>query len=165
MSLKQNVEIIPLGCLYPGKGLEICPVQTRQNPLDAPAIYSQETTLMRLPSGMIGDLSVHHHQTNQLFSVRGSAVIVIWQNEEYQYILLTENNPVLVKIPSGVPYSCVNLTTKSCTILNSIVRYAPSTKADYRPVKKHQPYDLNAVRQLLLNVREPVISEQVYSTN
>jgi uncharacterized RmlC-like cupin family protein len=165
MSLKQNVEIIPLSCLYPGKGLEICPVQTRPNPLDAPAIYSQETTLITLPSGMIDDLYVHHHQTNQLFSVRGSAVIVVWQNNEYQYLLLTEYNPILVKIPPGVPHSYVNLTTKSCTILNSIVRYAPSTGADYRPVKQAQPCDLNAIRQLLLNARESVISEQTHPIN
>lgn len=165
MSLKQNVEIIPLSCLYPGKGLEICPVQTRPNPLDAPAIYSQETTLITLPSGMVDDLYVHHHQTNQLFSVRGSTVIVVWQNNEYEYILLTENNPILVKIPPGVAHSYVNLTTKSCTILNSIVRYAPSIGADYRPVKHPQPYDLNAIRQLFLNVRESVISEQLHPAN
>lgn len=159
MSLKQNVEIVPLSCLYPGKGLEICPVQTRPNPLDAPAIYSQETTLITLPSGIVNDLYIHHNQTDQLFSVRGSAVIVVWQNNEYEYILLTENNPILVKIPPGIPHSYVNLTTKSCTILNSILRYAPSTGADYRPVKHPKPYDLNAIRQLLLNVRASVISE------
>ncbi|MEC4803391.1 MAG: hypothetical protein SAJ12_03230 [Jaaginema sp. PMC 1079.18] len=162
MSLKQNVEVVPLGCFYPGKGMEVCPVQTRHNPLESPGIYSQETTLITLPSGIVNNLYVHQHQTDQLFCVRGSAVIVVWQNHEYEYILLTENNPVLVKIPPSIPHGSVNLTTKSCTLLNSIVRYAPSSSGDYRSVKLPQNYDLEAIRQLFLNVRESVVSTQSY---
>jgi hypothetical protein len=45
-------------------------------------------------------LFVHHYQTDQLLVVRGTAVLIVLQNRRYEYILMSQDKPMVVKIPA-----------------------------------------------------------------
>ncbi|PSF39456.1 dTDP-4-dehydrorhamnose 3,5-epimerase [Aphanothece hegewaldii CCALA 016] len=152
MGLINNISISTLTCLHPSQGLTICPVETitseKEQGFDPP-LFSHETTLVTLAPGTIEDLFVHHHQTDQLLVIRGNAVLIILLNKQYQYILMSEAEPRVIKIPPGVPHGAVNLSPNPCTAINSILFHGTPTEKDYRPIKPPFSYDLERVRKLL----------------
>jgi uncharacterized RmlC-like cupin family protein len=109
---------------------------------------SHETMLVQIPPQSIDDLFVHHFQTDQLLVVKGSFVLVILQNRQYQYIYLTEDNPQVITIPPGIPHSSINFNDKSCLLVNAVLRHGKTHPKDYQPMRKPFPYDLHRVRQL-----------------
>jgi mannose-6-phosphate isomerase-like protein (cupin superfamily) len=114
---------------------------------------SHETMLVHVPAGAMDDLFVHHFQTDQLLVVRGSMVLVILQNRQYQYISLSQDQPQVVWIPPGVAHGAINPSGENCVLVNAILRHGePDQKAqnrDYEPRRKPAPYDLQAARQSL----------------
>lgn len=95
---------------------------------------SNETMLVQVPSGTIDELFVHHFQTDQLFVVRGSFILVALHNKQYHYIPLSEHNPQVITIPPGVPHGAINLSSKDCLMVNAVLRHGESHPLDYRPM-------------------------------
>lgn len=159
MSLKQQIEITPLSCIHPARGIEICPVdrpmpESVQSPGDSPGVTefripsSHETNLVHIAPGTIENLFVHHFQTDQLLVVRGRVVLVVLQNRAYQYIVMSESDPKVVRIPPGIPHGAINLSDEPCLAINSVIRHGAPHERDYRPVPQRIPYDLATVQQL-----------------
>jgi oxalate decarboxylase/phosphoglucose isomerase-like protein (cupin superfamily) len=116
---------------------------------------SHETMLVQIPGGIQDDLFVHHYQTDQLLVVRGSMVLVILQNRQYQYIALTEDQPTVVQIPPGVPHGAINPSHQDCVLVNAVLRHGAPHAKDYKPLRPHRPYDLAAARQTLAKCHQP----------
>ena len=154
MSLTKKIEITALGCIKPTNGIEICPVDS-QGVTEFRIPSSHETNLVHIAPGTIENLFVHHFQTDQLLVVRGSAVLVVLQNRTYQYILMSECDPKVVKIPFGVPHGAVNITSEPCLAINSVIRHGPADARDYRPLQQRIPYDLAAIQALLAEFHCP----------
>ncbi|MCP2729041.1 cupin domain-containing protein [Limnofasciculus baicalensis] len=160
MAIKNKVEIVPLTCINPTQGLEICPLDTDKylEKLEANLpLFAHETTMVRIESGTIEELFVHHFQTDQLLVVKGSAVLVVLQNKHYQYILMSESKPMVVRIPPGIPHSAINLSGEPCIAINSIIRHGPPFERDYRPLRKPFPFDLGLVRAMLGELNCPIM--------
>lgn len=121
---------------------------------------SNETMLVQIPAGNIDELFVHRFQTDQLLVVKGSFVLVSLHNKQYQYTLLSEDNPQVLTIPPGVPHGAINLSSQNCLLVNAVLRHGESHPLDYRPMKPPFPYDLEKVEQLLStqNLKIPAIS-------
>ena len=117
---------------------------------------SHETVLAQIPAYMIDDLFVHHFQTDQLLVVRGSMVLVVLQNRQYQYISLSDRHPTVVTIPPGVPHGAINLSPEPCLLVNAVLRHGVAHAKDYRPLKKPFPYDLAKAEALLLELEAPL---------
>lgn len=159
MAIKNKVEIVPLTCINPTEGLEICPVDSEKSPDNLEAnlpLFAHETTMVRIEPGSIEELFVHHFQTDRLLVVKGLAVLVTLQNKHYQYILMSESKPMVVKIPPGIPHSAINLSGEPCIAINSIIRHGPPFDRDYRPVRKPFPFDLGLVRRMFGELNSPV---------
>lgn len=137
MSLTKQIEVYPLSSVKGGR----IDFYTPQS--------SDETILVNLPAATIDDLFVHRNQTDQLFVVRGSFVLVILQNRKYQYILLSEHDPKVVKIPPGVPHGAINPGTEPCVLVNAVLRHGAAIDRDYRPLRRPIPYDMDIANQLL----------------
>jgi dTDP-4-dehydrorhamnose 3,5-epimerase-like enzyme len=118
--------------------------------------FSHETMLAQIPAGLIDDLFVHHFQTDQLLVVRGSFVLVVLQNKQYEYIPLSEHQPKVVKIPPGIPHGAINLSNEPCLIVNAVLRHGPANERDYRPMRLPFPYDLARAKALLAALELPV---------
>lgn len=84
---------------------------------------SDETMLVQVPAGTIEELFVHYFQTDQILVVRGSFVLVVLQNRQYEYIPLCDRQPVVVTIPRGVPHSAINLSSEPCFLINAVLRH------------------------------------------
>lgn len=110
---------------------------------------SNETMLVKVPAETVDDLFVHRYQTDQLLVVRGSFILVILENRQYQYILLSENKPQVATIPPGVLHGAINLNNEDCWLVNAVLRDKPAHERDYRPIKRPFPYDLAAVKAKL----------------
>lgn len=110
---------------------------------------SHETMLVQIPPATVDDLFVHHFQTDQILVVRGSFVLVVLQNRRYQYIPLSEDRPVVVKIPPGIPHGAINLSLQPCVVVNAVLRHGVPYERDYRPLPRPFPYDLEAVQAKL----------------
>jgi hypothetical protein len=111
---------------------------------------SNETMLVKVPGRTIDDLFVHKFQTDQLLVVRGSFVLVVLQNRQYQYIPLSEDRPQVVQIPPGVPHGAINLNEKDCLLVNAVLRHGEPYAKDYSPLKRPFPYNLETIAQQLL---------------
>lgn len=107
---------------------------------------SHETMLVQIPPNTIDDLFVHHFQTDQLLVVKGSFVLVVLQNRQYQYLHLTEDNPQVVTIPPGIPHGAINLSEDSCLLVNAVLRHGKIHPKDYQPIKKPFAYNLQLVK-------------------
>ncbi|MGQ4649285.1 dTDP-4-dehydrorhamnose 3,5-epimerase [Lyngbya aestuarii] len=103
---------------------------------------SNETMLVQIPPETVEELFVHRFQTDQLLVVRGSFVLVVLQNRRYQYIPLSESQPVIAKIPPGVLHGAINLSSQPCVLVNAVLRHGRTHERDYRPLKPPLPYDL-----------------------
>jgi hypothetical protein len=110
---------------------------------------SHETMLVQIPPGTVDDLFVHRFQTDQLLVVRASFVLVVLQNRHYQYIPLCEDQPMVVKIPPGVPHGAINLSAEPCVLVNAVLRHGAAHERDYQPLKRPFPYDLEAAQATL----------------
>lgn len=115
---------------------------------------SHETMLVQVAAGAQDDLFVHHYQTDQLLVVRGSMVLVILQNRQYQYIPLTEEEPTVVQIPPGVPHGAINPNHTCCVLVNAVLRHGPPADKDYRPLQQPFPYDMAAAKRVLAQPRQ-----------
>jgi dTDP-4-dehydrorhamnose 3,5-epimerase-like enzyme len=110
---------------------------------------SHETMLVQIPPGTVDDLFVHRFQTDQILVVRGSFVLVVLQNRRYQYIPLSEYQPVVVKIPVGIPHGAINLSSNPCVLVNAVLRHGVAHERDYTPLRRPFPYDLEAAQAKL----------------
>lgn len=152
MSIKNQVIISTLACIKPSKGLEICPLnpgEKEENRGVKEHLFSQETMLVTIEPGTVEELFVHHYQTDQLLVVQGAVVLVVLQNRNYQYIVMSDCEPVVVKIPPGIPHGVINPTAKPCIMLNGVLRHGAAHERDYRPQKRPFPYDMEAVKTRL----------------
>lgn len=110
---------------------------------------SHETMLVQIPRNTVDDLFVHRFQTDQLLVVRGSFVLVVLQNRGYEYIPLSEHQPMVVKIPPGVLHGAINPHPEPCVLVNAVLRHGPAHERDYQPRKQPFPYDLEKAKVLL----------------
>ena len=108
---------------------------------------SHETMLVEIPAQSIDDLFVHRFQTDQLFVVKGSFVLVVLQNRQYHYLYLTEDNPQVITIPPYVPHGAINLSKEPCLLVNAVLRHGETHPKDYEPIPKPFPYDFKQVKQ------------------
>ncbi|GBO51679.1 hypothetical protein APA_920 [Pseudanabaena sp. lw0831] len=119
---------------------------------------SDETMLVQVAAGAIDDLFVHHFQTDQLLVVRGSFVLVVLCDRQYQYILLSEYRPAVVTIPPNVPHAAINLSAQPCVMVNAVLRHGAPYPKDYQPRRHPFPYDLEAARNAIANLELPLIA-------
>ncbi|MBD2314735.1 dTDP-4-dehydrorhamnose 3,5-epimerase [Desertifilum sp. FACHB-1129] len=110
---------------------------------------SHETMLVQIPPQTIDDLFVHRRQTDQLLVVRGSFVLVVLHNRQYQYVPLSDRHPVVVTIPPFVPHGAINLSNEPCVLVNAVLRQGEPHPKDYQPMRSPFPYDLSVARSLL----------------
>jgi len=113
---------------------------------------SNETMLVEIPPNSVDDLFVHHFQTDQLLVVRGSFILVVLQNREYQYIHLRDRCPQVVKIPPGIPHTAINPYAETCVLVNAVLRHGQPHPKDYQPLPPPFPYHLDWVKQELCRV-------------
>jgi mannose-6-phosphate isomerase-like protein (cupin superfamily) len=143
MGLVKRVEICPLASIKGGMAEFFTPQSC------------DETMLVHVPAGTIDDLFVHLHQTDQLLVVRGAMILVILQNRDYQYIPLSQQHPVIVRIPPGVAHGAINPTDETCVLVNAVLRHGVPVDRDYVPLKLPFPYDCDRARQALASL-EPI---------
>lgn len=148
MSLTKQVEITPIICITPFKGIEVCPVDVT-SVLEYRIPSSHETNLVYIAPDTVEELFVHRSHTDQLLVVRGKAILVILQNGCYEYILMSDRDLKVAKIPPGVPHGAINLTSEPCVAINSIIRHKVAHARDYQPVPLPMPYNLELARTLL----------------
>ena len=136
MGLKRRVTVKPLESTDSGMAQFFTP-QT-----------SHETMMVKVEAGIADDLFVHRFQTDQLFVVSGSLVLVVLQNRQYRYIPLSARSPQVVMIPPGIPHGAVNLSTEPCVVVNAVIRHGQPYDRDYRPLKSPFPYDMARIRDV-----------------
>jgi hypothetical protein len=68
--------------------------------------------------------------------------------------------PTVVRIPPGVPHGAINPNPSECVLVNAVLRHAPATERDYRPLRQPFAYDLDLARSALagLDGRTSVLS-------
>lgn len=111
---------------------------------------SDETVLVQIPPNTVEDLFVHKAQTDQLLVVKGRFVLVTLINRKYEYMVLSDRQPVVVTIPPGVLHGAINLDPEPCVVINAVLRHSPANDRDYIPRQRPFPYDLVTVRELLV---------------
>lgn len=134
MGLRNRVEVFPLESVKGGMAQFYTPQ------------VSNETMLVQIPGSTVDDLFCHHFQTDQLLVVRGSFVLVVLQNRQYDYIPMSESQPKIVRIPPGVPHGAINLDLEPCVLVNAVLRHGDPYERDYQPLKRPFPYDLAAAQ-------------------
>ena len=117
---------------------------------------SDETMIVKVPGNSIDDLFVHKKQTDQLLVVKGSFVLVVLHDREYQYIPLTEEIPQVVTIPKGILHGSINFSDRDCLLVNAVLRHGEPNSKDYQPMGKPFPYDLDKARLAMRQVQEKV---------
>lgn len=115
---------------------------------------SDETILVKVPAYSVDDLFVHKQQTDQLLIVRGSFVLVVLYDRQYQYIPLSEKVPQVATIPPGVLHGSINFDDQDCLLVNAVLRHGEPHPRDYQPVAKPFPYDLEKAKLSLENLEE-----------
>ncbi len=113
---------------------------------------SDETMVVKVPANTIDDLFVHKHQTDQLLVVRGSFVLVVLYDRQYQYIPLSEKYPQVVTIPKGILHGAINLSDRDCLLVNAVLRHGEPHEKDYQPIGRPFPYDLEQAKLSLENL-------------
>lgn len=116
---------------------------------------SDETVLVQIPPNTVEDLFVHKAQTDQLLVVKGRFVLVTLINRRYEYIVLSDRQPIVVTIPSGVLHGAINLDAEPCVLINAVLRHGAVNERDYIPRRRPFPYDLVAVQKLLAECDHP----------
>ena len=133
------------------KGIEIYPLASSEGGMTK--FYTpqagHETMLVQIPPRTIEDLFVHKSQTDQLLVVKGRFVLVTLINRQYQYIALSEDKPIVVKIPPGVMHGAINIDSEPCALVNAVLRHRPTQSRDYIPQKRPFAYDIGAAEKEL----------------
>jgi len=111
---------------------------------------SDQTLIAELAPQQPWELFCHRHQTDQLILLRGSLDLVVLHNGRFERITLREDDPVMVRIPPGVPHGAINQGRYSATLVNAVLRHGPAAAGDYRP--RPIPAGLLGQWQKLLNV-------------
>jgi len=124
---------------------------------------SHETMVVQIPPQTIDDLFVHKSQTDQLLVVKGRFVLVTLINRQYQYIPLSDRCPLMVKIPPGVLHGAINLDSEPCVLVNAVLRHKPVQERDYLPWKRPFPYDITAVKAMLVQLNTTSSEEELKS--
>ena len=136
------------------KGIQIRPLESVQGGMAE--FYnlqsSDETMVVKVPAHTVDDLFIHRNQTDQLLVVRGSFVLVILYNRQYQYIPLSTREPQVVTIPPGILHGSINLSNEDCLLVNALLRHGEPNPKDYQPVKKPFPYDIQQAQLSLQNL-------------
>ncbi|MDJ0648617.1 MAG: dTDP-4-dehydrorhamnose 3,5-epimerase [Xenococcaceae cyanobacterium MO_188.B19] len=140
MGLIQGIQIRPLESIQGGMA-EFYNLQS-----------SDETMVVKVPANTIDDLFVHRNQTDQLLVVKGSFVLVILYNRQYQYIPLSTHVPQVVTIPPGILHGSINLSDEDCLLVNALLRHGEPHLKDYQPVTKPLPYDIKQAQLSLHNL-------------
>ena len=117
---------------------------------------SDETMVVKVPANSIDDLFIHKKQTDRLLVVKGSFVLVVLYDREYQYIPLTENNPQVVTIPKGVLHGSINFSDRDCLLVNAVLRHGKPSPKDYQPVNRPFPYNLSTAKHIWRSAVEQV---------
>ncbi|WP_319421467.1 dTDP-4-dehydrorhamnose 3,5-epimerase [Pleurocapsa sp. FMAR1] len=120
---------------------------------------SNETIIVKVPANVIDDLFVHKKQTDQLLVVRGSFVLVVLYNKQYQYIPLSEDVPQVAIIPRGILHGAINFENRDCLLVNAVLRNSEPSARDYQPLPKPFPYDLEKAKASLSNLSNQVMTE------
>lgn len=110
---------------------------------------SDETMLVQVAPQSIDNMFVHRHQTDQLLVVRGSMVLVVLLDRQYQYISLTDRQPQVVTIPPMVPHAAINLSDEPCMLINAVQHHGVPSAKDYQPIQPPFAYDLDQVSRLM----------------
>ncbi|MCA6523047.1 MAG: dTDP-4-dehydrorhamnose 3,5-epimerase [Pseudanabaena sp. M090S1SP1A06QC] len=117
---------------------------------------SHETMLVQIAAGAIDVLFVHHFQTDQLLVVRGSFVLVVLSDLQYQYIPLSEYRPAVVTIPPNVPHAAINLSDQPCVMVNAVLRHGAPYDKDYQPRRRPFPFDIDEARRAIDSLEMPI---------
>ncbi len=141
MALTRRVELVPLERTASG------------NALFSQAQPSDETLIADLAPHQPVSLFCHRRQTDQLILLRGSLELVVLEDGRLLRIPLREDEPVLVRIPPGVPHGAVNSSRRYATVVNAVLRHGPPDPRDYKP--RPLPYALRAQWQQLMGVPAP----------
>lgn len=107
---------------------------------------SDETMIVKLSANSEDDLFVHKQQTDQILVVKGSFVLIVLYNKQYQYIPLSEKQPQVATIPPGILHGAINFEDRDCLLVNAVLRHGEPHPKDYQPVAKPFPYDLQQAR-------------------
>lgn len=121
MALTRRVELVPLERTASG------------NALFSQAQPSDETLIADLAPHQPVSLFCHRRQTDQLILLRGSLELVVLEDGRLRRIPLREDEPMLVRIPPGVPHGAVNSSRRYATVVNAVLRHGPPDPRDYRP--------------------------------
>ena len=113
---------------------------------------SDETTIVKIPAKAEDDLFVHKQQTDQLLVVKGSFILVVLYNKQYQYIPLSEKIPQVAIIPPGILHGAINFEDRDCLLVNALLRHGEPNAKDYQPIGRPFPYDLDRARLSLQNL-------------
>ena len=117
---------------------------------------SHETMLVQIAAGAIDVLFVHHFQTDQLLVVRGSFVLVVLSDLQYQYIPLSEYRPAVVTIPPNVPHAAIHLSDQPCVMVNAVLRHGAPYDKDYQPRRRPFPFDIDEARRAIDSLEMPI---------
>ena len=139
MGLIQGVQLHPLESIQGG----MAEFYTPQS--------SDETMVVKIPANTIDDLFVHRNQTDQLWVVKGSCVLVILYDRQYHYIPLSANVPQVVTIPPRILHGSINLGDEDCLLVNAVLRHGQPQAKDYQPAKKPFEYDIEKAQLSLHN--------------
>ncbi len=139
MSLKKQVSVRSLDSIQGGMAEFYTPQ------------ISDETMLVKVPAGTNDDLFVHKFQTDQLFVVKGSFILVVLLNKKYGYIPLSDDFPQVVTIPPGVVHGAINPFAEDCLLVNAVLRHGKPHHKDYQPLPKPFPYDFSPLNGFLIS--------------
>lgn len=117
MALTRRVELVPLERTSSG------------NALFSQAQPSDETLIADLAPHQPVSLFCHRRQTDQLILLRGSLELVVLEDGRLVRIPLREDEPLLVRIPPGVPHGAVNSSRHYATVVNAVLRHGPPDPA------------------------------------
>lgn len=113
---------------------------------------SDETIVVKVPAQTVDDLFVHKQQTDQLLVVKGSFVLVVLLNKQYQYIPLSEKIPQVATIPRGILHGAINFNNEDCLLVNALLRHGKANERDYQPLPRPFPYNLEKARLCFSNL-------------
>ncbi|MCT0218648.1 cupin domain-containing protein [Synechococcus sp. CS-1329] len=141
MALTRRVELVPLERTASG------------NALFSLAQPSDETLIADLAPHQPASIFCHRRQTDQLILLRGSLELVVLEDGRLLRIPLREDEPMLVRIPPGVPHGAINTSRHYATVVNAVLRHGPPDPRDYKP--RPLPHSLRAQWQELMGEPAP----------
>ena len=128
-----------------------------------PPQSSNETMLVKIPANAVDDLFVHRHQTDQLLVVKGSFVLVVLYNRQYQYVPLSANVTQVVTIPPKILHGAINPNNEDCLLVNAVLRHGEPQEKDYQPVRKPFEYQIGEAKLSLQNLETKASMLALYS--